>query len=55
MTTHICLVVGVLEILGINEMIEAWKTFEIRIIWDAAKPLAQPMRYVVDDMVGFFP
>lgn len=36
--------VGVLELYGIDEMIEAWQTFDIGLIRDVANALARLMR-----------
>lgn len=44
MISQICLAVKVFRIPYIYEMIEAQRTFDIGLIRDAAKPLAQPMR-----------
>lgn len=55
MITQICLVLGVLELPGINEMIKAWWTFAIVQIRDAANFLYQPMRQATDIFTGIFP
>lgn len=44
MIMQICLVVGVLELPGIDEMIEARITFDIRLIRHTANSLARPMK-----------
>lgn len=45
---------GVLEILGVDEMIKGQQNFDIVLIRDVANPPPQPMRHVVDAMVGLF-
>lgn len=54
MITHVWLVAGVLEIPRINNIIEAQKIFDIRLIGDAENPLARPMQQAVDAMAGVF-
>ncbi|KAF3648907.1 hypothetical protein FXO38_17937 [Capsicum annuum] len=40
MITQICLALGVMELLGIDEMIDTWRTFDISLIQDMENPLA---------------
>lgn len=55
MITQIFLEARVLQILGIDDMIEARRTFDIRRIRDAKNPLAGPVRQEVDIIEGLFP
>lgn len=55
MITQICLVVGVLELPGIDEMIEDRRTTYLGLIRDAANQLGQQVRQAVDILAGLFP
>ncbi|KAF3629181.1 hypothetical protein FXO38_27828 [Capsicum annuum] len=46
--------VEIVEISGIDDLIEAHHTFDIGLILDAADPLARPIRQPVDVMAGLF-
>lgn len=49
------MVTKVLEIPGIDEMIEAQRKFDIGLIRDAANPLARPVKLVTNIFTGLFP
>lgn len=55
MITQIYLATGVLELPGIDEMIEAKRTFDFDIIRDVDNPLARPSRQATNILVGLFP
>lgn len=55
MITQIYLTAGVLELPGIDKMIEVWRKFDINLITYAAKPFTWPMRQTKDVMAGLFP
>lgn len=55
MLTQIFLAVGVMELPGIEKMIEAQSTFDIGLIRDATNHLSKTIREAINVMAGLFP
>lgn len=55
MITYICMVAEVLELLGIDKILEDTRTIDLGLIRDAANPLTQQARQAADMMAAIFP
>ncbi|KAF3638680.1 hypothetical protein FXO37_24262 [Capsicum annuum] len=55
MISKLCMDTGVLELLGIDEMFEAIRTFDFDLIKDAGNPFAKKARQVANILEGLLP